>query len=225
MRLMTEVQRKLDPTKDRIPDAIAASKDGLAPECRAQDKAIQFLIRMLLVDYRTSILRRICSIATGQKALADAEAGLTLVKTAKLSTSDEAQAHGAKGIAYAVIYGATTKVEDKQRSKAELTEAVRIDADNPASWKWKSYLAVYLGQRKGDGAGQRRASGIGSHPPRHRISPVPGSRSHVGGEATVGRVDHRGTRLLDLNWQATGELRRSRFPTMGKPKRSTEGPS
>jgi serine/threonine protein kinase len=153
MKLMTEVQRKLEPTKDRIPDAVAVSLDGLKPDCRAQDKSIQFMIRMLLVDYRTSILRAYLQHKDGAKALADAEAGMTLVKdkNARLTSADEAQAHGAKGIAYYVIYETSTKEEDKQQSRTEFAEAVRIDADHPASWKWKSYLAVYLGKEKSTG--------------------------------------------------------------------------
>ena len=106
---------------------------------------------MLRVDYRTSFLRAYLQHKDGDKAHIDAEAGMKLVKEARLSTADLAQAHGAKGIAYYVIYEASTKSEDLQQSKTEFAEAVRIDADHPASWKWKSYLAVYLGREPAKG--------------------------------------------------------------------------
>ena len=73
MKLWTEVQRKLEPTKDRIPDAVRISPAGLGP-CREQDRPIQFMIRMLLVDYRTSFLRDYAGHKDGAKALANAQA-------------------------------------------------------------------------------------------------------------------------------------------------------
>lgn len=153
MKLMTEVQRKLEPTKDRVKDAMEVSKEGLSENCRAQDLAIQFMIRMLLVDYKTSgvVLRAFADYKDGEGALKDAEEGMKLVKKGRLSTADEAQAHGAEGMAYYVIYANTTLPADLQKSRAQFAEAVRIDADHPQSWKWKSYLGVYLGREEAKG--------------------------------------------------------------------------
>jgi serine/threonine protein kinase len=148
MQLRTDVQKKLEPTKDRIPEAIAASVAGLDPNCRAQDRMLQFLIRMLLVDYRTSILNANARHKNGDLALIDAKAAMDLVTAANLPEADKARATGAEGMAYLVIQEKTSNPADQQKAREAFLEAVRIAPDHEASWKWKTYLGIFRVNKK-----------------------------------------------------------------------------
>ncbi len=143
MLLRAEVQKKLDPARDTIPDAIAAGETGLAPDARAQDKWIQFRIRLNLVDYRTSIITANAEHKDGPKALADAKAALALVAEAGLPDADKAEAYGARGMAYVVIFEKSSNPADSQEARKAFQEAVRLAPDHAASWRWKTYLGIF----------------------------------------------------------------------------------
>jgi serine/threonine protein kinase/L-rhamnose mutarotase len=143
MRLWTLIQKKLDPNSDRIPDAVEVSKTGLAPDCRDQDRRLEFLIRMMLVGYRTSIITENAKYKSGDKALIDATAAMELAEKFGLPEDDKAQAFGAEGLANYFIFQDRSDDKFFDLAKTQFEEAIRRAPDHPESWKWRAYLGTY----------------------------------------------------------------------------------
>jgi hypothetical protein len=109
---------------------------------------LQFLIRMMLVGYRTSVLGDYTKYKNGEKALPDAKAAMELVNTAGLPEADRAQAYGAEGLANYFIFEATSDAKYFETARDQFEEAVRRAPDHPESWKWRSYLGTYKMSRE-----------------------------------------------------------------------------
>jgi serine/threonine protein kinase len=135
---LIELRERLQ-TVDLFDEYLNVSKPGLV-KCREQDQPIQFLVRMKLVDLRTSILPSKSRHRRGAEALEDARAGLALAEKAKLGNADLAEAHGAIGMCW-YFASVPMTAADREKAKNEFLEALRLAPAHWLTWKWKTALA------------------------------------------------------------------------------------
>jgi serine/threonine protein kinase len=124
---------------DLFRESLAAAKPGLG-ECREQDLPIQFRIRVMLVELRTSLLPSKAAHLKGGDALEDAQAALAVAAKAKLGPADMALAHGVIGLSK-FFSSVPLKPADRGEAKQEFEEAVRLAPGDWLAWKWKFFLA------------------------------------------------------------------------------------